>query len=117
MVTLLKRVGLISASLASPMVCMASPPYDATAVRNCAHAEAQRLRDRIGALHDQLTMPIPGPLATRVPTPQTGARQMIVRTHNDQGRSTQMLCTYDRHGRVVKIRTATDATLGLDLDR
>lgn len=112
MVALTRRFVAVAGSLALPLVCIASPPNEAKAIRNCAQAEALRLDAHLAATRDELVTPITPRETDR------GADQMVVIALDHKGREVaQMLCTYDRNGRVVELRPAASTPLALDLYR
>lgn len=112
MVALTRRFAAIAGTSALPLVCMASPESEANAIRNCAQAEAQRLDAHVAATRDELASPITG----RETDP--GSDQMVVVARDQKGHEiAQMLCTYDRDGRVVDLHPVASTPLALDLYR
>jgi hypothetical protein len=108
------RKAVLLGTLAVPVVCVASPPTDTIAVMNCARAEAQRLDARLAATSDQLAdFPYGWGEGTLV-----ASRQMVVIAKDKTGQVVaEMLCTYDKDGRVESLHSTSNIEVALDLDR
>jgi hypothetical protein len=111
MVAVIRNTFLVC-SLALPIMCIALPPGEVNALKSCERAEAQRLDVRVAATHDHLDDPV----ANLAYSDENSAQQMVVIARDLNGRViAQMLCTFDKHGRVIDLHPASSVALALPL--